>query len=84
MSKILIGVNLTHKRYGLERIKFTNHAALTAVIHNIRRLLHELGYDSSLLDDSEVMALEELVADSEYSGENGHLIDVLNFISYTK
>ena len=46
MNKILIGVNLTHKRYGLERIKFTNHAAMTAVIHNIRRAVHELGYDS--------------------------------------
>ena len=81
MSKILIGVNLTHKRYGLERFKFTNHAAMTAVIHNIRRLLLQLGYDSSLLDDSEVMALEELVADSEYSGNTEHLIEVLNFIS---
>jgi len=80
--KLLSGVNLTNKRYGLERFQFKHHASLTSVIHNFRKLIHELGYNSSLLDDSEIMAFEDLIAGYEKGDDADYLLEVLDFISY--
>jgi hypothetical protein len=79
--KTVISVNLEHKKYGLERARIKNHDCMTAVIGNLRKYLHNLGYDLSLLNDSEILAFEDLVYEAEQDNDNSYLITVLDFNS---
>jgi hypothetical protein len=81
MRKLLTGTNLTNKLHGMQRGKIVNHGALVAMIRNFRKFIYELGYDASLLDDSEVLAFEDLIHEAEQTGDNDFLTDALDFNS---
>ena len=81
-KKVLSGVNLTHKRFGMQRYRFGkgNYDSATSMIGNFRKLIHNLGYDCSLLADNEILALEDLIHDYESEGDDT-LIEALDFMS---
>jgi len=84
MSKLLIGVNLENKQYGLTRVP--KERVIISVAANFRKLFHEMGYDCSLLTDNEILAFEDLVYDMEHAtveptmGCREMLIEVLDFM----
>jgi hypothetical protein len=78
--KLLSGVNLTHKKFDLSRAIIKNYASVTAMVFNIRKLIHGLGYDCSLLSDNEILAFNDVVFEYEQNDDN-LLIEILNFLS---
>ena len=85
-KKVLSGVNLTHKSLGLTRPEIKNYGSLTAVIGNIRSLIYDLGFDCSMLNDQDVLALEDLVHEHEQDlnddieSQHTSLYDALTFL----
>jgi len=77
--KILSSINLTNKKFGLVRPAIKQYSGLTNIIGNFRKLLHSLGYDSSLLNDQEILAFEDLIYMYE-QGDEESLIEVLEFL----
>lgn len=83
MSKLLIGVNLTHKDFNMRRKVFTTGEAYhghESVIRNYRTLIQSLGYDCSLLLDNEILALDNHIYEYENNPQESMLLDVLDFL----
>lgn len=83
MAKLLIGTNLTNKQFGLERVD--QKRVVSSIASNFRKLLHNMGYNCSLLTDNEILAFEELIYDAEHDSDdsmgcNTYLIEVLDFM----
>ena len=58
LCSVLSGVNLEHSKYGLVRYTFQVYLKMVPTICKIRKTLFDLGFDSSLLNDSEVLAFD--------------------------
>jgi hypothetical protein len=80
MNKVLTGVNYRHKRFGLQRMIISKYHVFEAVIKNYRLLIHTLGYNCSLLSDSEILGLGDAIMEYE-DGDKTLLIEILNFLS---
>lgn len=82
--KTLISVNYEHKKYNLKRFKFESiaqYTALSAVIYNFRSYIHKLGFDCSLLNDSEIMGFEGIIFIVESINDDSYLVEILEFLS---
>jgi len=77
--RTLISVNLEHKRYGLKRQ--TMRPGMESVVYNFRKLIHDLGYDCSLLRDDEILAFEEDIHLYERSPDDSLLVEILDFLT---
>lgn len=80
VKKVLSPVNYSNKMYGLVRENIVNYSAITSVVHNYRVFIHKLGFDSSLLNDSEILGFGNLIYEAESSEDTEYLVQVLDFL----
>lgn len=78
--KKLTAVNYTQKSLGLKRDLLPDYAAMTSVIYNFRRHIHNLGYDCSLLTDGEILGFADVIFESTKDNSES-LLKVLDFLT---
>jgi hypothetical protein len=79
--KLLISTNLEHKSYGLKRVHIKNYTSSSSIAYNLRKYVHNLGYNPALLTDNEILSLEEAVYEHESNINTDYLIELLDFLT---